>query len=245
MFDVIAPEPLASDTPLTRILQLQCRALAAVPHEFRAVGTWLNYNCALLSHIDDPDDRARVLADMARARTGLEQVMRFFDLSADIPEYEPHAVAWFRDCLNRAPQKSEPFRVTAHMLYDLQAVATEDCATIRQVHRDTSFYIMTQLGPEIIGLLDVLNTEVEAQELLRIKFTTDMRAKADAAVADIQSISQMVRLISLNASVEAARAGDAGRAFGVIATEVKAMSEAIQRSATSVTGTVRDLTDRL
>lgn len=245
MFDVERPVQDATDAPLTRALQLQCRALAAVPHEFRAVGTWLNYDCALLPHLDDPEDRARVVEDMARARAGLDDVMRYFDLGADIPEYDAQALTWFRTCLNRAPQKSEPFRITARMLHDLQQVAVAGDPSIRQVHRETSHYIMTHLGPEIVGLLDILNTEVEEQEQTRVRYAADMHAKADAAVADIKSISQMVRLISLNASVEAARAGDAGRAFGVIASEVKAMSEAIQTSAATVTNTVRDLTDRL
>ena len=245
MFDMDRQDQDAKDAPLTRTLQLQCRALAAVPHEFRAVGTWLNYDCALLPHLDDPDDRARVIEDMARARAGLDDVMRYFDLSADIPEYEPQALSWFRTCLNRAPQKAEPFRVTAKMLYDLQQVATEGHPSLKQVHRDTSHYIMENLGPEIVGLLSILNAEVEEQEETRVKYAADMHAKADAAVADITSISQMVRLISLNASVEAARAGEAGRAFGVIASEVKAMSEAIQTSAGTVTKTVRDLTDRM
>ena len=245
MFDMDRQDQDAKDAPLTRTLQLQCRALAAVPHEFRAVGTWLNYDCALLPHLDDPDDRARVIEDMARARAGLDDVMRYFDLSADIPEYEPQALSWFRTCLNRAPQKAEPFRVTAKMLYDLQQVATEGHSSLKQVHRDTSHYIMENLGPEIVGLLSILNAEVEEQEETRVKYAADMHAKADAAVADITSISQMVRLISLNASVEAARAGEAGRAFGVIASEVKAMSEAIQTSAGTVTKTVRDLTDRM
>ncbi|WP_147111415.1 methyl-accepting chemotaxis protein [Tateyamaria sp. syn59] len=242
LFDINPDHP---DAPLTRVLQLQCRALAAVPHEFRAVGTWLNYDCALLPYLDDEEDRSRVLDDIGRARTALDHVMRYFDLSADIPDYHPDALAWFHGCLARAPKQADPFRETARMLFHVQDVAINQPSRTKAVHRDTSHYIITELAPEIVGLLDILNAEVEAQEQSRVAYAETMRAKADAAVADIQSVSKMVRLISLNASVEAARAGDAGRAFAVIASEVKAMSEAIQTSARSVTGTVRDLTERL
>ncbi|WP_254684999.1 methyl-accepting chemotaxis protein [Tateyamaria omphalii] len=238
-------DPNDPDAPLTRVLQLQCRALAAVPHEFRAVGTWLNYDCALLPYLDDEEDRARVVADIGRARAALDAVMRYFDLSADIPEYHPGALDWFRDCLNRAPQRAEPFRVTAGKLLRLHDVALDDPKRAKALHRETSHYIITELAPEIVALLDILTGEVEAQEQSRVAYAETMRARADAAVTDILSISKMVRLISLNASVEAARAGDAGRAFGVIASEVKAMSEAIQTSAGTVTVTVRDLADRL
>ncbi|WP_299656146.1 methyl-accepting chemotaxis protein [uncultured Tateyamaria sp.] len=235
----------ATKAPLSRLLQLQCRALAAVPHEFRAVGTWLNYNCALLTQLDDVEHRERVLADMNDARTALDKVMLYFDLNSDIPDVHPQALEWFRSCLQRAPQKSEPFRKTANMLSHVQDVVLNDPAAAKNIHRDTSHYIITQLAPEIVALLDILNAEVEQQEQDRVHYAEQLRSKADAAVSDIKSISKMVRLISLNASVEAARAGDAGRAFGVIASEVKAMSEAIQTSANTVTGTVRDLSDRL
>ncbi|MEM8577392.1 MAG: methyl-accepting chemotaxis protein [Pseudomonadota bacterium] len=72
-----------------------------------------------------------------------------------------------------------------------------------------------------------------------------MRRDGDEAVERIRTVSQMVRLISLNASVEAAHAGAAGKSFGIIAGEVKALSEQIEASAQNATDTLRVLTDRL
>lgn len=48
---------------------------------------------------------------------------------------------------------------------------------------------------------------------------------AQGAVAQIARIARTVRLISVNAHVEAARSGEAGRTFGVIASEIKTLSE--------------------
>ncbi|MEX0371682.1 MAG: methyl-accepting chemotaxis protein [Tateyamaria sp.] len=231
--------------PLSRELQLQCRALAAVPHEFRAVGTWLNYNCALVPQMDDTDSRARLLEDMRMARAALDAVMAYFDPDAELPDFHPEAVAWFRNCLQKAPHAADPFRVTACMLIKLQHTIETDPGAALPLHRETSDYIIKSLAPEITALLSILNTALEAQEDQRKRWVKHLRMDASDAVSRIRSISKMVRLISLNASVEAARAGDAGKSFGVIASEVKALSEAIQTSANHVTETVNDLSDRL
>ena len=64
------------------------------------------------------------------------------------------------------------------------------------------------------------------------------RANATAAAIDktlqrLEHIGKHVRLVSLNASVEAARVGDAGRGLGVIAVEFKSLAEEIQHLATT------------
>lgn len=245
MFDENPTEDDAMAAPLSREVQLQCRALAGVVHEFRAVGTWLNYNCALVPQMDSPEDRARLLADLQLARAALDAVMVYFDPHADLPDFHPDAVAWFRGCLSQAPASADPIRKTAKLLVDLQAQIETDPSGARPMHREISRYITDVLAPEIAALLALLSDALDQQEEQRQYWVQHLRKDADNAVSRIQSVSKVVRLVSLNASVEAARAGEAGRAFGVIASEVKAMSEAIQTSASSVTKTVRDLTDRL
>src|ERR1700688_1340757 len=49
----------------------------------------------------------------------------------------------------------------------------------------------------------------------------------DEKITLINRITSETRILALNALIEASRAGDAGRGFGVVATEVKAISERI------------------
>lgn len=51
------------------------------------------------------------------------------------------------------------------------------------------------------------------------------------AVGSISAVSMKVKLISLNATIEAARAGPYGKSFGVIAAEIRTLSEDAARSA--------------
>jgi hypothetical protein len=63
----------------------------------------------------------------------------------------------------------------------------------------------------------------------------------------VQQVSSQTKLIGLNARIEASRAGDAGRAFGVVAQEIQALAEttrqstdAIQKSIQTVTQSIQD-----
>lgn len=49
---------------------------------------------------------------------------------------------------------------------------------------------------------------------------SDMSRAIEKIIGDIDSIAQQTNMLSLNASIEAARAGDMGRGFGVVATQV-------------------------
>ncbi|MEM9798365.1 MAG: methyl-accepting chemotaxis protein [Pseudomonadota bacterium] len=51
------------------------------------------------------------------------------------------------------------------------------------------------------------------------------QARTQNGRSEITDIAKTIRLISLNARIEAARAGTAGRAFGVIAEEIKLLSD--------------------
>lgn len=61
------------------------------------------------------------------------------------------------------------------------------------------------------------------------------------AVDEIERISLSVRLIALNAAVEASRAGTAGVGFGVIASEIKSLSESAAQAADEARRQIRAL----
>jgi methyl-accepting chemotaxis protein len=72
----------------------------------------------------------------------------------------------------------------------------------------------------------------------RVDGLTQALAQVSRVASDIYSIARMTNLLALNASIEAARAGSAGRGFMVVAQEVKQLSGRTQEATQEIDRTL-------
>lgn len=82
----------------------------------------------------------------------------------------------------------------------------------------------------------ILQTQSRMQRLTdSMQKISDMSMKIEKIIGEIDSIAQQTNMLSLNASIEAARAGDMGRGFSVVARQVGALATRSAQAARETT----------
>ncbi len=158
------------------------------------------------------------------------------------------------DGLNREVQQSN--QRLRHLLERFQGTSqamtqeAENCVKdIEQLGRtcQASAGMSRQHAEEAAGVASQIHaTTGRLHKLLETTRSLSHSRSEIARFADqIQTISSTTRLLSLNAAVEAARAGAAGRGFSVIANSVRQLSEDTQEAALQIRRASEDITRQL
>lgn len=116
----------------------------------------------------------------------------------------------------------------------LEAVSTmvgSVAVTDREIAEDTIAEMARAteetLEPAVTAFLGALFDAVVAHERAAAKRAQDVDS---SGLDQIDEIARKITFIAINASVEAARAGDVGAGFGVIAAEIKSLSQQAKKS---------------
>ncbi|MEP6067584.1 MAG: methyl-accepting chemotaxis protein [Paracoccaceae bacterium] len=177
---------------------------------------------------EDEATRQNYLNDLAGSVEALNRVCAIVDGHDPLDQLPMDICTWIAEYSGKRSEDKSGFKKFRDLVRSIHGAAQDQSKDqerlLEKLHvynRDHFFKMVTNFCDGLWNEIDIARQD----DLARAQQSTEAILRT---LTQLEKIGKHVRLVSLNASVEAARVGDAARGLGVIATEFKSLAEKIQ-----------------
>lgn len=213
---------------LVNLEQRDMRALIDEVASTRALMVLMSYRLMAFHGAPDAAARATLGKEFQGLRDTFKRNMRLMYGQGRFEELPKHHIERVRAVAAQHPEVEQKL-IEAERKVDRMAnlVAGEQTLDFAMAH---SFMNDTwpSVSDQITTLVMALWTDMDSAREHDLKAATQAALSLGKRLNRLEHIGKHVRLVSLNASVEASRAGDVGKGLMVIAHEFKTLAEEIQ-----------------
>ena len=223
----------------------------------RAITSPINHAVAIASEVasgnlsvridnNRTDEIGRLMAALATMVSGLRELVRSIESGAS------NIAASAEELSTVTSQTSDGIHRQKHETDQVAAAMNQMTATVSEIARNAeqAFAIASDAANqategehevrETVSQVNGLAKEV-SQSMEIIQGLQTETANIGTVLDVIKSVAEQTNLLALNAAIEAARAGEQGRGFAVVADEVRSLAQRTQSSAQEIEALVTSL----
>ncbi|MCW2294559.1 methyl-accepting chemotaxis protein [Pseudomonas sp. BIGb0408] len=224
-----------------RLLQSVLQPLAKIIHAAR---TMAQGNLSTTISVDSQDEAGQLQQALAEMQASLRRMIETIRTESEELRKASHNLSETsgevaRGASEQADAATSMAAAMEQMIGNIAQIA-EHTRSARDIS-EHSEHLTKSGGHVILGVVDGMNHIADAvnQSSRTITALGQSSEEINSIIQVIRSIAEQTNLLALNAAIEAARAGEAGRGFAVVADEVRSLAARTAQSTQEITGMIQ------